>query len=161
MDLDKPITTQEDLQERINTALSDRLARERAKFADYDSLKTFRSEAESTMTQATARITDLEGQVGDLTGKLDAATAATAIEAERATVASTKGVPIRWVTGTDRESMEKTADQWLADAKAARRPGHVPTQGTGDPGAVLSPYEAAREAGLAEARKRFGQKQGA
>lgn len=146
-DLDTPITTTEQLQERINESLADRLARERAKFSDYDDLVKFKADSAATLTAANSRIGELEGRVQDLTGSLSAKDA----DLERAKVAAEKKVPARWVTGSTREEMEKAAEEWLADAKSSvGKPGVIPTQGTGDPNAQTNPYDAGRE--RAEAR---------
>lgn len=149
-DLDTPITTTEALQERINESLGDRLARERAKFSDYDDLKKFKTESGETLTAAKARIGELEAKVQDLSGSLSEKekqeVRAKAIEK----VAAEKKVPARWITGETPEEMAASADEWLEDVKSLSKPGVIPTQGTGDPNAQTSPYEAGRE--RAEAR---------
>ena len=149
-DLDTPITTTEQLQERINESLADRLARERAKFSDYDDLVKFKADSAATLTAANSRIGELEGKVQDLTGSLSAKDA----DLERAKVAAEKKVPARWVTGSTREEMEKAAEEWMADAKSVGKPGVIPTQGTGDPNAQTSPYEA----GVERANARYNKK---
>ncbi len=144
-DLDTPITTTEQLQEKIDAAIGPRLQRQKDQFADYDDLKSFKADAQSTLSQATARITELESEITTLRGSLNGKD----LELERGRVAGEKKVPERWITGDTREEMEKSADDWLADAKQAGKPGVNPHQGTGDPDAGLSPFEAGRERGLA------------
>ena len=149
-DLDTPITTTEQLQEQIDAAIGPRLQRERDKFADYDELKTFKANAATTLDQATARITELETEVSTLKGSLTGKD----LELERTRVANEKKVPERWITGETREEMEKSADDWLADAKAAGKPGVNPHQGTGDPDAGISHYEVGLERGRARYQKK-------
>lgn len=148
-DLDTPITTTEQLQERIEAVLPERLQRERDKFKDYEELKTFKSEAASTLDQAKARIAELEGQVNTLNGSLTQKE----IDVERARIAAAKKVPEKWISGSTKEELEKSADEWLTDAKAVSKPGHIPGQGTGDPKVGTSSYEAGRERGEARYRK--------
>ena len=150
-DLETPITTTEQLQERIEASLAERLQRERDKFKDYHELKTFKAEAESTLTAATTKISELEDKVQELTGSLSAKE----IEVEKTKIAAAKKVPAKWITGSTVEEMEKSADEWLEDAKNVTKPANfVPKQGTGDPKAEISPYEAGRE----RAEARYGKK---
>ncbi len=149
-DLETPITTTEQLQEQIDKAIGPRLQREREKFQDYDSLKAFKSEAESTLNAANERISALEAENQTLTGTLSQKDA----DIERARIAAAKKVPERWILGSTVEEMEKAADEWLADAKSVAKPGVIPSQGTGDPKAQTSPYEVGRE----RAEARYGKK---
>lgn len=149
-DLETPITTTEQLQERIEASLAERLQRERDKFRDYDELKTFKAEAESTLTAANGRISELEGKVQELTGNLSAKE----VEVEKTKIAAAKKVPAKWITGSTVEEMEQSADEWLEDAKSVKPANYVPSQGTGNPKAELSPYEAGRE----RAEARYGKK---
>lgn len=145
-DLDTPITTTEQLQAKIDAAVGPRVQRERDKYADYDDLKAFKADAQATLDQATARITELETEVSTLNGSLSAKD----IEVEKAKIAAAKKVPEKWLNGSTREELERSADEWLEDAKSAAKPGGNPYQGTGDPNAQTTPYELGRE--RAEAR---------
>lgn len=149
-DLETPITTTEQLQEQINASLAERLQRERDKFKDYDDLKKFKADSEATLTAANSRIGELEAKVQDLTGSLSAKE----IEVEKTKVAAAKKVPAKWITGSTVEEMEKSADEWLADAKSVTKPGVIPSHGGGDPNVKTSPYEAGRE----RAEARYGKK---
>lgn len=148
-DLDTPITTTEQLQDKINASLADRLQRERDKFADYDELKTFKASAEATLNAATQRISALEAENQTLTGSLSQKDA----DIERTRIAAAKKVPERWVIGSTKEEMETSADEWLTDAKTVAKPGFIPTQGTGDPNAQTTPYEAGAERARAKYAK--------
>lgn len=130
-----PITTQDEL----NAALKDRLARERAKFSDYNDLKAKaakldeienanRTEAE----KATAKIAELETQLNEMR-----------VESTRLRIATEHGITdaddIRlFLTGTDEETLTAQAKR-LAERTSDRKKSHVvPGEGktpapTGDP----------------------------
>lgn len=149
-DLATPITTTEQLQEEINRAIAPRVQRERDKFGDYDELKQFKADAESTLSAATQKIADLESQVQQLNSSLSEKE----LDIEREKVAHEKRVPARYLTGSSREEMEAAADAFLEDAKqVGKKVGYVPTQGTGDPKASLSPFEAGHARGQARYQK--------
>lgn len=62
-------------------------------------------------------------------------------------VAAEKKVPAKWLSGDTQEELERSADEWLEDAKGlapARPAGHVPSAGTGD-GSSASSLEEVRE----------------
>jgi len=150
-DLDTPITTTEALQDAINSALPDRLARERAKFSDYDELKTFKAEAAAALADAKVKLDTMQATNDTLTGTLSQKEKDAEHDKAVAKVAAEKKVPAKWISGDTPEAMAASADEWLTDAKVAAKPaGYVASQGTGDPGAQSSPYEAGRE--RAEAR---------
>lgn len=112
-----PITTQDEL----NAALKDRLARERAKFSDYNDLKAKaakldeienanRTEAE----KATAKITELETQLNTMR-----------VESTRLRIAAEHGITdaddIRlFLTGSDEDTLTAQAKR-LADRDADRK----------------------------------------
>lgn len=153
-DLDTPITTTEALQERIDSSLNERLARERAKFADYDELKTFKATAATTLAEANAELDKRQAAIDQLNGTLSQKEKADERAKAIGKVAEEKKVPARWITGDTPEEWQAAADAWLADAKSVGKPGVIPTQGTGDPGAQASPYEA----GVERANARYNKK---
>lgn len=153
-DLDTPITTTEALQERIDSSLNERLARERAKFQDYDELKTFKSTAAETLAAANKALDERQATIDQLNGTLSAKDAESMLAAARQKVADEKKVPTRWITGDTPEAMAASADEWLVDAKSLGKPGVIPTQGTGDPNAQTNPYEAGRERAQARYNKK-------
>lgn len=98
----KAPATQADL-DRI---VGDRLARERAKFADYDELKAAASklseieEANKTEAEKVAeRLATAEKRAADLE-----------VKALRSDVALAKGVPVALLTGSTQEELEAAAD---------------------------------------------------
>lgn len=102
----KAPATQADL-DRI---VQDRVARERAKYADYEDLKA--AAAQSTGFQS--RISELEAANGELTGKVQTFET----EKQRATlvsdVAKVKNVPADALRGNTREELEAHADTLAA-----------------------------------------------
>lgn len=102
----KAPATQADL-DRI---VQDRVARERAKYADYEDLKAKAGQVDSFQS----RIGELETTNGELTGKLQTFEA----EKERATlvsdIAKDKKVPAEALRGTTREELEAHADTLAA-----------------------------------------------
>lgn len=116
------ITSQED----FDKAIQARIARERAKFADYEEVKARASklteieEANKTEAEKQAeRLAQLERENAELTsGKL------------RAEVAADKGVPSGLLSGSTREELEASADaliQFRGESSSTKL--HVPNEG--------------------------------
>lgn len=98
----------------VDKLIRDRLARERAKYADYDELKTAASEADKSKTQ----LDKLSQQIGELTSRAEKAEAATT----RAKVVAAKKLPpalAKRLQGKTEEELSADADELLADWKAA------------------------------------------
>ncbi len=123
----KPITTQDDL----NKVIADRVARERAKYADYKDVKAKATrldeieQANQTEAEKTAkRIADLETELNN-----------TRRDSMRLTIASAHGITDAddielFLTGTDEETLSRQAKR-LADREADRKKSgnHVPREG--------------------------------
>lgn len=123
----KPITSQDDL----NKVISDRVARERAKYADYKDVKAKAAKfeeyeaANQTEAEKTAkRIADLEAELNN-----------TRRDSLRLTIASANGITDAddidlFLTGTDEETLTKQAKR-LAERTADRKKSgnHVPREG--------------------------------
>lgn len=97
-------------QEELDRIIQARLARDRAKFADYDDLKKAAErlnqieEANKTEAEkAAARAEAAEKRAAELEAK-----------ALRAEVANTKGVPAALLTGSTQEELEAAADALIA-----------------------------------------------
>ena len=97
-------------QEELDRIIQARLARDRAKFADYDELKAKAAklaeieEANKTEAEkAQARAEAAEKRAIELEAK-----------ALRAEVAATKGVPVNLLTGSTQEELEAAADALIA-----------------------------------------------
>ena len=129
-----PIESQDDL----NRIIEARLARERAKFADYPELKSkaeklaeIEDRDRSELERAIARAEKAEREVSER----DAALAEKDREVLVQRVSAEKKVPAKWLSGSTQEDLEASADEWLADAKGVvpvSAPGYVPSAGTGD-----------------------------
>jgi hypothetical protein len=129
------ITSQEDL----NKVISDRVKRERAKFADYADLKTraarldeIEQASKSDFEKATERITSAEQRAQAAEQQL-----------ARFRVANSKGIPdwADFLTGSDESEMEAAADLILSRINAAtspRQPRPDPNQGRGDTALALN-----------------------
>lgn len=106
---EKPFTAPQS-QEDLNKIIEARLARERAKYADYDNLKTA---AQKLAEIEAANQTEAEkAQV-----RLEAAEKRAAeLESQylRAEVANEKGVPAKLLAGATREELEAAADELIA-----------------------------------------------
>lgn len=103
-------------QAEVNQIVKDRVARERAKYADYDDLKTAAADADKNKTQLDQVLEKLT-KAEERTAKLEASQL-------RADVMATKlkGVPAslaKRLTGSTKEELEADADELLADWKAA------------------------------------------
>lgn len=109
-------------QEEFDKAISDRIGRERAKFADYDAIKAKATKfdenedkAKSEVTKALERATKAEQDLAN-----------ERLERLRATVAADKGVPASNVTGTTKEEMEASADALVGWRDQNKRPPRQP-----------------------------------
>lgn len=122
-----PITSQEDL----NEAIKDRLARERAKFKDYNDLKAKASQFDQLQA---ANQTEAEKAAAKL-AELEAQLQANQAETLRLRVASqhkiTDADDIRlFLTGTDEETLTEQAKRLAArDADRKKNGNHVPGEG--------------------------------
>ena len=110
------ITSQED----FDKAIQARIARERAKFSDYDDLKAKADqfaqweEAQKTEAQKTAdRLAAAEKRAAELE-----------VKALRAEVAASKGVPAELLTGSTKQELEAAADA-LIEFKGGSQNGYV------------------------------------
>ena len=110
----EPIASQDEFDKRVSA----RLARERAKFADYDQLKSKVEEIESASKSEVQKALD---KVNQLQSELESER----FNAIRSQIASTKGVPAHRISGATQEELESSADAYLAevaDLTKARAP---------------------------------------
>lgn len=116
------ITSQED----FDKAIQARIARERAKFADYDDVKARASklteieEANKTEAEKVAeRLAAAEKRAVELEAK-----------ATRAEVAAAKGVPMGLLSGSTKEELEASADALIQfKGESGSKALHVPSEG--------------------------------
>ncbi|MCZ1070814.1 hypothetical protein [Rhodococcus sp. A5(2022)] len=116
----KPITSQEQLDKIVGS----RVERERAKFADYDSLKEkagkfdeFEQASKSELQKALERAEAAERQIGEANR--------TALHAR---IAAETGVPVEMIHGDDEESARASA-QKILDWSESRTPKKKPPVG--------------------------------
>ena len=99
-----------------------------------------------------AQKSDAEKANDKLANEIRRANEATAL-ALRYKIALVKGIAIEdadlFMTATDEDTLSKQADR-LAQRTPERKPGHIPTQGTGDPKPPGSTYSSGRERALAK-----------
>lgn len=135
----KPITSQDEF-ERI---LGKRLQRERAKFADYDGLKT-------KVTEQDATIADLREKLGEST-----------LKDQRKSIADEAGVPENLLRGADEAELKAHAEELKAafsrteedEQTAARRAARSPHTGTGEERPAAPTQEQGRERARAHLTK--------
>lgn len=113
----KPIETQE----AFDAAIKERLERERAKFADYDELKSGAAAKDGELAKARAKIAKLEADAKERDAAEQRATL-------RAKVAADTGVPVELIAGDDEESMTAFAKAVGEFAKKPAAP-HVQDSG--------------------------------
>ena len=143
----KPIESQEDL-DRI---IEKRLARERAKFADYEEVKAKAAKVDEIEEEKKSDLQRALDQIEALKAEAEQSKAAAA-QAERAVlvekVAASKGVPAKYLSGDSEDDLVASADAFLEDVSAIAKPspsGYVPTAGTGDPKASVDEVQLAKE----------------
>ena len=124
----EPIASQEALDKIIQA----RIARERAKFADYDELKAkaeklaeFEESQKSEAQKAQERLEAAEKRAAELE-----------LKATRAEVAAAKGVPAELLTGSTQEELEASADALIAFRGEVKQPALQPIPGEGTMGAL-------------------------
>jgi hypothetical protein len=124
----KAITTQEDL----NKVISDRVARERAKYADYKDVKAKAAELDqikqanqTEAEKAAAKVAELEAELNN-----------TRRDSMRIKIASAHGITDAddielFLTGTDEETLTKQATRLAGrTADRTKNGNHVPTEGS-------------------------------
>lgn len=112
----EPIVSEEQLEKRIGA----RLARERAKYADYTDLKTKAAEFDKLQEASKSEVQKVSERMAQLEKELESERFNTV----RTAVASAKGVPAHRISGSTVEELETSAEDYLAEvselAKAQR-----------------------------------------
>lgn len=123
-------------QDEFNRIIADRLSRERAKFADYDDLKT---KATELATLQAAQLTESEKaaqRTADLEAKVKGYETKEQVAKWKAEVAQATGVPAAALSGSTLEDIQAHAEvlKPLITTPPAERGPLVTTEGTGKPG---------------------------
>lgn len=133
-----PITTQDEL----DRVIGQRIARERAKFADYDEIRAQLASAVRDKDTAERELGDLQKAYAELETRL-----ATAERSElRLRVAAEKGVPADLLNGDTEDALVAAADALLAFQRSAgASSNHGPISGLDGLGQFASRNDEARE----------------
>ena len=97
-------------QTELNTIVSDRLARERAKYADYNDLKAKAAQFDEAASASRADLEAANARAQDLQNQLDALNRANELRRIRERVAVETGVPANLLTGETEEDCTSQAD---------------------------------------------------
>lgn len=139
-------------QEELNQIIERRLARERKRYADYETLKEKAARYDEAETAGKSEAQKAAEELAAARAEIEALKQSKA-QAERdklaAEIARVKGVPAKYLRGDDEESLTQSADEFLADLNSIRPEpvldNKVPGQGTGDPSASVDETIQARE----------------
>lgn len=123
----KPITSQEDL----NRLIGDRVARERAKFADYREVKAKAAKLDELEAQNKTESEKTNDRIAQLERELES----TRTTALRSRIQAKYGIDDEdadlFLTGSDEDALTKQAERLASRAADRKKQGpHVPKQGT-------------------------------
>lgn len=105
-------------QAEVNAIISDRVARERAKYADYDTMKDKAAKYDEVEEASKTELQKEKERADSLKNQLDRLTRANSIREVRTKVAKETGVPADILSGEDEESCKTQAQAILEFAKA-------------------------------------------
>ena len=106
-------------QEELNAIVSDRIKREREKYADFDSLKEKAARLDQLEEASKSEIQKMTEKAAQLQQELDSIKQAEAIRNVRAKVAQETGIPENLLTGSTEEDCRGQAEAIKAFAKPA------------------------------------------
>ena len=109
-------------QDEFNRIITERVARERAKFAGFDDLKTKASEYDKLQEAAKS---DLE-KANERAEKAERLAAEATTKALRSEIAQAKGVPAALLTGSTEDELNASADALIAFRGGAPKPPAAP-----------------------------------
>ena len=119
-------------QEDLNRIVADRLAREREKYADYESLK----EAAAKLAEIEEAQKSEQERQAERLAALEAENRSLALAKDKAEVAAEHGVPVELLAGDDRDALVAAAErlsEWRGEAASDSSGDRmvVPGEGTG------------------------------
>jgi hypothetical protein len=113
-------------QAELNAIVEARLARERDKYSDYDSLKEKAGKYDAAEESKKTEIQKATEKAEALQKELDALKSANTVKATREKVAKDTGIPIECLTGDTEEACKAQAEAILAFAKPKSYPATKP-----------------------------------
>ena len=116
-------------QAEMNAIISDRLTRERSKYADYDDLKAKAAQFDAAQEAGKTELQKANEKAAKLQQQLDALNSANTLREVRATVSAATGVPAALLSGDTEEACTAQAQAILKFAK----PGYPNVRDGGDP----------------------------
>ena len=117
-------------QAEMNAIISDRLNRERTKYADYDALKAKAQQFDAAQEAGKTELQKANEKAASLQAQLDSLTKANTLRELRAKVAAETGVPADLLSGDTEEGCKAQAEAILKFAKPA---GYPTVRDGGDP----------------------------
>lgn len=141
-------------QEQVNAMISKRVNEEKAKYADYDTLKEKAGKYDQQQNEGKTDLQKANERADALQKQVDQLTKDNAVKQAREKVAAETKVPIELLTGDTEEDCKKQADAILAFAKPQGYPGtrKSGSNGNNGKGAESSGNDSMREF----ARQLFG-----
>lgn len=116
-------------QAEMNAIISDRLTRERSKYADYDDLKAKAAQFDAAQEAGKTELQKANEKAAKLQQQLDALNSANTLREVRAKVSAATGVPADLLSGDTEEACTAQAQAILKFAK----PGYPNVRDGGDP----------------------------
>ena len=116
-------------QAEMNAIISDRLTRERSKYADYDDLKAKAAQFDAAQEAGKTELQKANEKAAKLQQQLDALNSANTLREVRAKVSAATGVPADLLSGDTEEACTAQAQAILKFAK----PGYPDVRDGGDP----------------------------
>lgn len=106
-------------QAEMNAIISDRLSRERSKYADYDDLKAKAQQFDAAQEAGKTELQKANEKAAKLQAQLDTLTKANTLRELRSKVAAATGVPVELLSGDTEESCTAQAQAILKFAQPA------------------------------------------
>lgn len=105
-------------QEQFDELVRDRLARERAKYSDYEDLKAKAAKYDEAQEAGRSELEKAQARVRELEAEAEGRREADRVREIRERVSKETGVPAELISGSDEESMTESANGIAAYAKA-------------------------------------------
>lgn len=109
-------------QAELDAIVADRLARERAKYPDYESIKAKAAKYDAAEEASKSELQKMTEQAAALRTELEGLKKAEKLRVLRETVAKAKGIPANLLTGDSEEACKAQADAILAFAQPGSYP---------------------------------------